>query len=403
MTLVDLPYLDLFRARGRLVAYYRRDGIRRRLTDEAGVPIDPGDSAVLLPAWQRAHAAHQAADQAASAAGKAHAVRPQSIADLIARYRRSPEWEEKKQETKRDYEKALKPLENDWGHLPVAGLRRAHVGKIRDRYAWRQEPDPANPNEMARVRNARQANRVVTVLSILLSYAVDPLGWREDNPALRPRRLRTDSDGYRPWTTAEFEQFWQRSNEEWRFAGLLALLTGQRGQDQVAMTWSDYDGTSLFVIQEKGRRSVKLWVECHPALRTALDRRRAALKDLTPAPLTILAQPDGKPWKTANKFQKAAGKAIRAAGLKDIVWHGLRGAAASWASDGGATEQMVRSLLGHRTSKASQHYQRGADQRRLAAGAVAAITLPSGVQNETSTPSAKRRGRKVPNTPQAAG
>lgn len=34
---VDLPYLDLFRAKGRLFAYYRRDGRRVRLLDAAGV------------------------------------------------------------------------------------------------------------------------------------------------------------------------------------------------------------------------------------------------------------------------------------------------------------------------------------------------------------------------------
>lgn len=165
------------------------------------------------------------------------------------------------------------------------------------------------------------------------------------------------------------------------------------------MTWADYDGASFFVVQEKGRRSVKLWVPCHPTPRDALNARREALKGRSPAPLTILAQSDGQPWKTANKFQKAAGKAIRAAGLQGVVWHGLRGAAASWAAVGGATEQMIRSLLGHRTSKASQHYQRGAGQRRLAAGAVAAIALPGGVENALRTSTAKRRGRKVPNAP----
>jgi hypothetical protein len=38
---------------------------------------------------------------------------------------------------------------------------------------------------------------VITTLSILLSYAVDPLGWREDNPALKPRRLKIDSEHLR--------------------------------------------------------------------------------------------------------------------------------------------------------------------------------------------------------------
>jgi integrase len=366
------------------------------LQAEDGSFIDPLDRAALVAAWQRSHAEHEEADRKAAAAGDARVIRPRSIADLIARYRASPEWDEKKPETRRDYEKALRPIERDWGHLPVAGVRRQHVTKVRDRYAWRDEPDPLDATKAIRVRNARQANRVVTVLSILLSYAVDPLGWRDDNPALRPRRLRTDGDGYRPWTPAEFVQFWERSDAGWRFNALLALLTGQRGQDQIAMHWADYDGVNMHVVQEKGRGAVKLWIPCHPALKSALDERRAALKDQMPAPLTILARTDGTPWKL-NQFQKAAGKAIRGAGLKEVVWHGLRGAAASWSAEGGASEKALQALLGHTTSQMAQKYSRGADQRRLAGQAVAAITLPIG--NASGTPTAKRRGRKVPNVP----
>ena len=66
-----------------------------------------------------------------------------------------------------------------------------------------------------------------------------------------------------------------------------------------------------------------------PPEASGLDTRRAALADRTPVPLTILARPDGKPWKV-NDFQKAAGKAIRAAGFSEVVWHGLRGSAANW-------------------------------------------------------------------------
>jgi integrase len=223
--------------------------------------------------------------------------------------------------------------------------------------------------------NARQANRVITTLSILLSYAADPLGWREDNPALKPRRLKIDSDGYRPWSQAEFLQFMERSDEEWQFNALFALLSGQRGQDQVAMLWTDYDGQQLYVVQEKGRRQVKLWIEVHPALKNALNRRRTAIARTSPTPLTILARLDGRAWKV-NAFQKAAGVAIRKAGLEGVVWHGLRASALSWAADGGATEKMLQAFAGHRTAEMSRKYARGADQRRLAAGAVRAIVVP---------------------------
>jgi integrase len=393
---VNLPYLNIFRARGQMVAYYRRDGVSHRLRDEAGASVDVKNPVSLAAAWQRAHETHEAATRAATAAGEARAIRPQSIADLIARYRASPEWAEKKPETKRDYEKALGPLERDWGHLPVTGLRRKHVGAVRDKYAWRMEANPDRPGQTTKVSNARQANRVITVLSILLSYAVDPLGWREDNPALRPRRLRTDGEGYRPWTQAEFTQFWKASADDWRFAALLALLTGQRGQDLVAMQWADYDGAKIYVVQEKGRRQVKIWVPCHPVLKEWLDRRRAVQSDRRLASLSILTRPDGKSWiidpkkgeAGVNAFQKAASKAIRTAGLSGVVWHGLRGATASWAAEGGATDQQIAALLGHQRVETTRRYSRGAKQQQLASGATAAIVLPFDVKSDTKRPSA---------------
>jgi integrase len=379
MATVQLDYLNVFADRkGRLIAHYRRDGIRLRLRDATGKPVDPNNAAALIAAWTLVHEAWGVADSKAADAAGARAVRPHSIADLIKHYRASPEWAQLAPATRKDYEKGLKPLEDDWGHLPVAGMQRPHIGKVRDRYAWRMAPDPDKPGSQIRLSNARQANRVVTLLSILMSYAVDILGWRKDNPALRPKRLRTDGDGYRAWTQAEFLQFIERADPEWQFNALFALLTAQRGQDQVRVRWTDYDGHEIYVVQEKGRKTVKLRIEAHPALKAALDQRKAALADRSPRPLTIMARPDGTPWEKVNAFQKAAGVAIRAAGLEGCVWHGLRASALGWAADGGATEKMLMGLGGHKTGAMLQRYTRGADQQRAAAGAVRSIVVPIG-------------------------
>jgi integrase len=374
MAPVKLRYLELFRSRGRVFAYYRREGIRWRLRDDNGNAVDPADQAALLRAWQAADDAHRTASDPAAQAAAVRQVRPQSVADLIARYRASPEWAEKAPATRVDYEKALRPLLADFGNAPVAGLLRRHVTAIRDKYAWRVMADPAGGNPI-RVSNARQANRVVTVLSVLLSYAVDPLGWRQDNPALRPKGLKRQTEGFRAWTKAEFQTFCERASPEWRFYATLALLTGQRGQDQVAMSWADYDGQRVRMVQKKGGGAVKLWIPAHPALKLLLDARQATDAQRSPAPLTILSRANGKPWR-ANAFQKAAGAAIKAAGLSGVVWHGLRSTAMSWAAEGGASQRELMAMSGHSTSGMADHYVRGADQERLARQAVNAIELP---------------------------
>lgn len=381
-----------------------------------GKMVDVADAAALAIAWQAAHDAHESANAAAKAAGVARAVHPRSMADLIARYRASVEFAEKAPATRADYEKALRPLLADFGHLPVAGLQRHHVAQVRDRYAWRQVPPAkgAVDGKPERVRNARQANRVITMLSILCTFACDNLGWRSDNPALRPKRLKSKTDGYRAWLPAEWEQFCARADADWQFAAILALLTAQRGQDQVAMAWADYDGARLRVVQEKSGGRVKLWLPCHDALRAALDARHADLSRLaaergSAMPSTLLTRPDGLPW-APNAFQKAAGAAIRAAGLSGVVWHGLRGTALSWAAEGGASELALMGLSGHRTAATAQHYARGAAQERMAGAAILAITLPAprgqhgGAQSIAAAPRTAIHGAdRVPSTPPETG
>jgi integrase len=378
VALVDLPYLSVFTVRrGRRawpVAYYRRDGVRTRLLGADGAPVDPADGPAVLAAWTAVHEAWGRADAAAANAAEARAVRAGSLADLIARYRRSAGFLHLRDSTRVDYEKQLRPLEAAYGHLLVIGMRRAHVLAIRDRYAWRDAPDPDRPGEVLKVTNARQANRMVTTLSILLTHAVD-LGWRPDNPALRPKRLPWELDDYEPWTEAQWLQFQERADPEWQFYALLATLTDQRGQDLVRMKWTDYDGSHISVAQEKGRKTVKLRIEAHPALRAALDLRREAMAQRSPVPLTIMATAAGRPW-SVGWFQKVAGRKIREAGLTGVVWHGLRATGASWATEGGASSRAVQMLLGHKTSRMSEHYSRGADQQRLAAAAVGAIAVP---------------------------
>ncbi len=76
-------------------------------------------------------------------------------------------------------------------------------------------------------------------------------------------------------------------------------------------------------------------------------------------------------------MQMAAGKAVRAAGLSGVVWHGLRGAAAGWAAEGGASDQAIAAVLGIGRPRPRGGI-RGANQRRLEERASVAIVLPFG-------------------------
>ena len=209
-----LPFLNIYRVRGRPFAYYRRNGAQTRLCGADGQPVDPTDQAALAQAWARVHEAAEAAARPGETVERP-GVRPRSIAHLIAEYRASAEWASRKLNTRKDYQKALVVLEADFGTLPVIGLTPVAVRKIQRRYAMRQAIDRKGnqilgpDGKPVMVSNNRQANRIVAVLSVLMSFCRAELGWVATNPCERPKRLPAQTRGYVAWPVeADGEVVW---------------------------------------------------------------------------------------------------------------------------------------------------------------------------------------------------
>ncbi|MBT0676648.1 tyrosine-type recombinase/integrase [Komagataeibacter oboediens] len=346
MANVVLPYVNTYQARRKKYAYYRRHGVRLRIAGEIGSPE-------FLKSYQEIHNRFEQSERPRPG------IIPGSLAELIARYRGTPEWTQLKPSTRKDYEKFLQPLEDDFGMALVSDLDRAAVRLVRDRYAFR----PGRTEGDDPIPSPRRANKTVSMLSILMSYAIE-IGMRSDNPALRPKRLKT-GPGYRAWTRDEIQTF-LREKPQFRLPLLLALGTGQRGIDQIAMTWSAFDGDVIEVVQEK--TGAKVWIPCHPELKDVLEREMT----LRTAD-TILTSSTGRPWEL-GQFQSAVSKAIRSAGLNGIVWHGLRATAASWLAEMGCTEREIMAITGHTTAASVSVYVRHAEQKTRAVNAIAKLS-----------------------------
>lgn len=346
MARIDLPYVDSTTAKGKTYYYYRREGVRQRIK---GVPGD----AQFLAEYTRLH---NAAETAEIKAKERPSIVPGSLAALIIAYRSSPEYSGTAPATKVDYHKALDPLASEYGHLSVSDMPRKFVFWLRDHYATK----PAAKEGDAPIKTPRRANRMITVLSILLSWAVNR-DWRPDNPALRVPKLKTDG-GYRAWTDAEIDQMLTAATttDDVRAAVILALATGQRGQDLIKMTWADYDGEGIYITQ--GKTKARVWVPLHNRARQMLDTMPRTL-----AP-TILTRTDGQSWKI-DHFRHEMGDQIRAAGLVGLVTHGLRTTAAKWLAEAGCSEREIMSITGHTSSAMVSRYVREASQKTRARSA----------------------------------
>jgi len=279
-------------------------------------------------------------------------IDPRSIEALIITYKASPEFKQLAPRTRRDYASYLERLRDHWGRLPVKGVERPHVLALRDKYS----------------ETPSVANYLVTVLRLLMSFAMDR-GWRKDNPAIRPKRLKT-GDGHRPWEEWELEAFskhWAQNTEE-RLAFELLLNTGQRGIDVNLMVRNHYRSGRISVVQEKTGARVEIPVSV--ALRTVLDPWLAE----HPNDLLLLPGKRGK-GRGVDAFRHWMSEAAVAAGLNDVTTHGLRYTAATRLQELGLDWQTIADITGHETMEMARKYS---EKRRRTTLAIAKLDAATG-------------------------
>ena len=233
------------------------------------------------------------------------------------------------------------------GHRLVTQMTRQHVQQI----IGRRAPTPG------------AANDLLKKLKILLHFAIDN-GWRKDDPALR---IKGFAEGeFHTWTDeeiAQFEAYWPLGSRE-RTAFALLLCTGQRASDVKAMGWADVVQGSIHVVQ--GKTGEKLWIPLHPELQAVLD----ACPDRSGLMLTTSF---GKPF-TDKGFSNFMADKIGEAGLPNrCVTHGLRKAAARRLAEAGCSSKEIAAITGHTTLKEIERYTKAAEQRKLAASAMARL------------------------------
>jgi integrase len=140
----------------------------------------------------------------------------------------------------------------------------------------------------------------------------------------------------------------------------VALYTGQRLGDCLAMRWSaiSNDGLSVTVVQEKTRK--ELVVPLHRELRAVLEK-------IPKRSLNILTNTRGMPWRG---FQMAWGDNKPALVIeRKLVVHGLRKSAVVTLLEVGCTEAETAAVTGQSLQMVA-HYAKQVNQKKLAKAAV---------------------------------
>lgn len=268
-----------------------------------------------------------------------------TVARLLEQYKESREFKSLRPNSKTTYLHCMDLIEPLRDYL-VADLKKTDIVRIKDAFA----DTPA------------QANNVVKFLRTLFEWSIER-GWRDWNPA---RGIKLYKIGeHRRWTDDEIAYALDHFPEPLRRATILALYTGQRESDCIAMRWSAFDGNGVLVKQEKTGK--ELWVPCDSFLKAELN----AWKEQATA-LTILTTSRGRPWRLGS-FRTAFSKTVsQHAFVSGCVYHGLRKCAAAMLAEAGCTTKEISAITGQ-SAQMVEHYTRQADQRHLALAAVAKL------------------------------
>lgn len=261
-----------------------------------------------------------------------------SLGLLIKLYMASPEYAAKKPNTRRQYDLFLTELNDKYGDLPVSTLPRSWVIQMRD----------------ARAHKPRTANYMISVISILMQFAYDR-EWRQDNPALKVKRLKEGS-GSDEWSLLHLQKIRRVAPPEFLYVIASLVFCGQRQGDVIRFVWSKVKGN---MIEIKHRKTGKeAYIPIHPIWKIIID-------SMPKTGVLMHTQPSGKPW-TEDRLQKLCKKYVKEAGIQEkITLHGLSKTAIGALADAGCTEEEIEAVTG-KSSQMIKRYLLKHKKRKLA-------------------------------------
>ncbi len=204
---------------------------------------------------------------------------------------------------------------------------------------------------LERVRLAT-ANKSLRTLRAAFNRAVQR-GYLSENPADGLKPVREPEREVRVLTPEEIGKLLEASpSERWRALIALAVTTGMRLGEMVALRWRDVE-------LDEGT----LWVRNTPQHLTKSRRNRVLslapevcelLKRLPSRPEFVFHTRDGNPWR--NNVQTGFRRIVKRAGIRYCTLHDLRRTFVSQLAMAGVNEAVVQKLAGHASINTTLRY-----------------------------------------------
>lgn len=323
-----------------LKQYKDRHGVLRVYHRKSGTPIDATLTGQALAAEvARLDKLHS----------QANAV-PGTLGGLLASYRTSPRFVERKPRTRSDYQKImdyLKPIEG----TPLAQIGPGFIAKLRDKTLVK--------------KRAGFTNHMLAMLSAAFKHGVE-YELVERNPVAGLSKAKMAAERRRPnrpWTPDERRNVPAMAPAQLKLPLLLARTWGIRLGDIVAMPKSAYrDGWLEF---RAGKNNALISLPVTGDLRREIE---AAIAKAPTGDSTLLClNSRGKPW-TEGGLGHVLGEFFTECRKRGIMGprgsiHGLRHSVAAELRAAGYSTEQRKLVLGHDTDEMAEHYAASADVR----------------------------------------
>lgn len=281
---------------------------------------------------------------------------------LVEYWKTTPEWDNLKPLTRKDYERVLNYLAY-LDPVPLKALDEPRIMAIRNKAYARHK--------------RRFANYVLAVISRAWNIGAGAGKVPHANPTNQEQKIRRPKglpDKNRAWTVHEFAVVFRAMPSHLQVAMALALWAGWREGDVCRMKRGAYDGASIQGRQ--GKTDDMVWLPAHSELKRVLDAELERQPRTPEAPMVMTNRGGGHFTEMGFKasFFKVMRK-LKADGAVQpgLTFHGLRTTLATMIADAGGDTRDIAAALGHATEAMAQHYARHAERKRRAAKAIALI------------------------------
>ena len=211
-------------------------------------------------------------------------------------------------------------------------------------------------------------NRELDTLRSILSKAVE-WGKLLEHPMRRVKRLKVDNRRTRILTETEQQALLAACPQKLRAIVMLALITGARVGELLALRWDACEDGALTFWETKNGQARR--IPMSPAIEAVLASQPRV------HPWVFTNRKTSKPY-TTNGVAHVFGRAVERAGIRgaDVTLHTLRHTALSRMIAQGYDDYTVMAISGHSSTRMLARYTHPTEERKIGALAMPWVSTP---------------------------